>query len=232
MALAATQLNHQQGRADVPRIAFNTPWLFPIALGATAMCLLDPASGGRRRALVRDKAVRAARSSREGLAAAGRDMSNRLGGARARLRSHADERVDDETLVARVRSSLGRVVSHPRALDVSARDGRVTISGPILEREASRARRAAAKTRGVRGVDDRLDRHATAAGVPALQGGSPRPSALRAIGRPAAWSPTTRTLVIAAAAGVAVTLGVRLLAGEDSPGEAAMIEEETWVLVE
>ena len=40
------------------------------------------------------------------------------------------EEVSDEVLTARVRSKLGRAVSHPHAIQVMAKDGHVSLAGP------------------------------------------------------------------------------------------------------
>ena len=69
------------------------------------------------------------------------------------------EPVDDDQLIARVRSKLGRVVSHPHAIDAAARDGHVALSGGILEQEATPLIAAVSSVRGVSSVDDHFERH-------------------------------------------------------------------------
>jgi osmotically-inducible protein OsmY len=72
----------------------------------------------------------------------------------------------------RIRAELARVVSHPRAIEVSVlHEGCVSLSGPILSSEADAALAAVAGMRGVATVEDNLERHDSAEGVPALQGG-------------------------------------------------------------
>jgi hypothetical protein len=53
------------------------------ALGVLAMFLMDPDRGTRRRALVRDKMVSAAISTRKALDAQSRDLANRAKGVAA-----------------------------------------------------------------------------------------------------------------------------------------------------
>jgi hypothetical protein len=119
--------------------------------------------------------------------------------------SHDD--VDPLKLAARVRAELGRLVSHPRAVDVSAKDdGCIVLSGPILAGEADRTLAAVASVRGVCGVEDRLERHETADGVPALQGGSPRLRARSALLRDS-WSPTTKLMVCLSGTALAAGVG-------------------------
>jgi osmotically-inducible protein OsmY len=73
---------------------------------------------------------------------------------------------------SRVRAELARVVSHPRAIEVTIiHEGCVSLGGPILSSEADAALAAVARVRGVATVEDNLERHESAEGVPALQGG-------------------------------------------------------------
>jgi hypothetical protein len=51
-----------------------------IGLGAALMYFLDPQGGGRRRALVRDKAIKFNRQTRETLEGKAKDISNRTKG--------------------------------------------------------------------------------------------------------------------------------------------------------
>jgi CBS domain-containing protein len=73
----------------------------------------------------------------------------------------------------RVRASLGRVCSHPSALDVEAEGGRVTLTGPILEHEYERVIRAALGVRGVRRIESFLERHIHPERVPGLRPSPP-----------------------------------------------------------
>jgi len=190
-----------------------------VAIGAGTMFLLDPDCGGRRRALIRDKAARAANKTADGLDALTRDVANRTRGASANLRGRfSDEGVDDGKLIGRVRAELGRVVSHPRAIDVSVlHQGCVCLTGPILTSEADDALAAIAVVRGVSAVEDNLERHDSAEGVPALQGGRMRTGRRMGLLQNS-WSPTTRLMV--ALTGTAVAAGVTY-AMRGSASEAA-----------
>src|SRR5262245_20541144 len=87
-------------------------------VGAGAMYMLDPDRGRRRRALLRDK-VQSSVASLEHLArVAARDVGHRIDGwqARARRRLEVNGVPDDLVLIERVRSAMGRVVSHPHAV--------------------------------------------------------------------------------------------------------------------
>lgn len=141
-----------------------------MALGAGLMFMLDPSTGRRRRAMTRDKAAKLARRTAERTHALAQRASDRAKGLAAEARAMDDEWVDDQTLVARVRSELGRVVSHPGSIHVDAVDGCVTMRGPVFTWEAEAALLAAENTRGVCGVDDQLTRHEQPGTVPGLQG--------------------------------------------------------------
>jgi gas vesicle protein len=169
--------------------------LLGIGIGSAVAFILDPNGGARRRALVRDKMTSATRKTREGLDATARDLSNRVRGVAAEVRGSVwSDRADDQTLEERVRAKLGRVCSHPRAITVEAHDGAVTLRGPILAREVERVLDTAAGVRGVRNVNDELDSHESADGIPALQGeGRVADDDVT----PRQWAPATRALVSA-----------------------------------
>src|ERR671914_2548723 len=116
------------------RTVMNPIFFGGAAIGLALMYFLDPNSGRRRRARTRDKVVHAARLVNEGAKVTARDTVHRAQGAWAeakRLFNH-EENIDDETLIGRVRAALGRVVSHPHAIEVAASGGHVTLLGPIL----------------------------------------------------------------------------------------------------
>jgi hypothetical protein len=170
----------------------TTDVLLGAALGCAATLLLDPNSGGRRRALMRDKMTRATRRSREGLDAAARDISNRAAGIAATVRQRGNGSVSDDTIIERVRARLGRVCSHPHAIDVYSSGGTVTLRGPILTSEIPKVLKAAGSARGVREVINELEPHISAEGIPSLQGEG-RVAAWDLA--PRRWSPATKTLV-------------------------------------
>ena len=138
-----------------------------VAVGSRVMYLFDPVSGKRRRMWLRDKAVHARSVCSRALDKALRDLGNRAGGflaqAWASLRHQA---VPDEVLGERVRAKLGRVASHPNSIEVIASHGRVTLTGPILEREAERVVGQLYSVRGVRYVENKLEVHKEAGDCP------------------------------------------------------------------
>jgi uncharacterized membrane protein/osmotically-inducible protein OsmY len=171
-----------------------------LAIGATAMYAFDPVQGKTRRAKARDRATRAMSGMRSGLDAARRDFDNRLSGWRARNNRPSGASADDFALQARIRSQLGRLVTHAHAVQVSVVQGRVVISGPILAAEESELRAAIAATPGVSEVVSRLEVHATPGNIPALQG-------LQRNG-PRYWGPAQR-LAVGSAGGALMLSGLR-----------------------
>ena len=143
-----------------------------ITLGAGAVYFLDPDLGRRRRALFRDKLQRLARRARQDLDIAARDLSNRARGAVAKLEAYIehDGNAPDGLLVARVRSRLGRAVSHPRSIAVEAHEGRIILSGPVLSEEEGDLIASVWRVPGVKDVESHLDVHDEAGDVPGLQG--------------------------------------------------------------
>src|SRR5687768_6512180 len=140
-----------------------------LLVGLGVAYLLDPDRGARRRALVRDKAVRAGHKLADGVEARASDLRNRTKGAAAELRSRfKGDDADDEILHERVRSAIGRVVSHPGAILVNVGEGTVTLQGQVLESELDSLLRAAEGVRGVAQVVNELEVHPQAGSVPEI----------------------------------------------------------------
>lgn len=213
-------------------------------LGAGCMYLMDPDRGRVRRARLRDKSGSVCRQVRLSADRVQVDLANRAHGLVARAKSVVQpEAVDDDQLVARVRAKLGRLVSHPHAIDVIAQQGRITVSGDVLEKEAERLLSDVGTIHGVSSVCDHLLRHRAAGNVSSLQGGSgralPKPEFLRRD-----WTPALRMLagVVGGSMGVyglvsskravkAVVLpfGIGLLASGITNGrEVVRNNENTW----
>ncbi len=157
----------------------STDLVTGMILGAGLMYLLDPDRGRRRRALLRDQLVSGMHKVEdlgEDVAAASRDVQNRARGvvaeAQSRLRS---EEVDDSVLEARVRSEMGHAVSNPSAIHVTARDGRITLTGPILAQEVDSLLSTVRSVRGVSEVENRLDVHERPGNISGLQGTPSQP---------------------------------------------------------
>ncbi len=142
-----------------------------VALGAGLMYLLDPVAGRRRRAMIRDKAVSTLYDAEDLLEGGVEDLANRARGAAAEAISAVrKDPISDQTLHDRIRAMMGRIVSHPRAIEVCVDCGRVTLSGAIFSDEAPKLIYAVSGMRGVNGVENLLEKHGVPTDHPALQG--------------------------------------------------------------
>jgi hypothetical protein len=173
-------------------------------LGAGLMYALDPQLGNRRRARARDKLSKAAHRTGRVVGATSRDVANRATGLAASLQSRFFESdAPDEVIEARVRARLGRLSSHPGAVEITVRDGAITLRGPAFRSELAGIVRGVSSVRGVTRVDNRLEAHDVGEHVPALQG---RPA--RIVSPIAyAWPPALKSLVGAGGAAL-TTLGL------------------------
>lgn len=149
------------------------------AAGALAMYFLDPQLGRRRRMQVRDRSVALVHDAGDFARARTRRAGDRLRGLTHALRPTRAPH-DDRTLHERIRSKLGRAVSHPGAVHVEVQDGRVQLSGHILADELDRLLALVSSLKGVGEVDNQLEVHDEPGNIPALQG---RPRARRLNGR-------------------------------------------------
>jgi osmotically-inducible protein OsmY len=134
-------------------------------LGAGMMYVLDPRLGRRRRALVRDKAQAYWRRMGKFISQTARDARQRTYGliAETRTQLRGADVPEDTVLVARVRAQIGHVVSQAGTVDVTAHQGRVTLSGSIAAHEVEKLLSAVASVAGVTAVINRLEvSHATA----------------------------------------------------------------------
>ncbi len=126
-------------------------------VGATAMWLLDPDQGSRRRARLRQQAERGVRSAQHSVDVSIRDLGRRAQGLAAEARAlMSTEAVGPETLAARVRARIGHVVGNPRAVQVRAADGMITLTGSVAAHEIDALFRTVAATPGVLGVENDL----------------------------------------------------------------------------
>ena len=136
------------------------PYLIASGIGAAAMYFFDPSRGRRRRRLMADKVNHAAHVAAETAAATRRDLANRARGLVASARRpFISTSTDDSVIRERVRAELGHVVSHPRSVEVHVEEGRVALTGSVLEDEAADLVSHVAKVRGVVDVADNLVRH-------------------------------------------------------------------------
>ncbi len=131
-------------------------WIGGIALGALAMYIADPSQGRRRRALLQDKVTHVTHSTSKLMDQALHDARNRWSGVQSsamRLLSPRQAKpIDDHVLEARVRSRLGRAMSHLQDIEVHAHQGRVTLSGNLDSEEQEKMLSLVAAIPGVEAV--------------------------------------------------------------------------------
>lgn len=132
--------------------------LSTIGLGAGLMYLFDPEKGRSRRSLTFDKLRKTGRQGSRKITATGRDLGHRAKGLAATGKQRFEkEQVPDGRLVERVRAEMGHHVSNAHALTVSAMNGRITLSGPVLQSEVDELLSAVSSVPGVREVESRLE---------------------------------------------------------------------------
>jgi CBS domain-containing protein len=173
-----------------------------LGIGAGIMYLFDPNRGRTRRAQVRDKARSLYTTSGDAMTRTREDLRNRAKGVVSSTKTWwQHEPVDDSKLEARVRSKMGRYVSHPHAIQVSARNGHVILEGSILANEVPKLLKCVRGIQGVGSVENRLHVETMGTANPNLQGDIPRPGE-----RPELlqknWSPTTRAMASAVGGGM------------------------------
>jgi len=165
-----------------------------IGIGAAVMYMLDPDRGKRRRGLVRDKLASAAKKTPRAIGVTARDFSNRARGLASEAGSlFSSKEVADEVLVQSVRSKMGRLVSHPHAIQVAVNQGHVTLSGPILAHEVDDLLLTVSKVTGVTDINNQLEAYEQAGNLSSLQGEGTRPG-YRFELMQENWSPTARVL--------------------------------------
>lgn len=132
--------------------------LLGVALGAGLTYFLDRDTGSRRRALARDKVVRAGHELEEAAVANARHARNRAAGLLHEARAGLTERhVDDRIVEERVRSEIGRKVAGSPDLDIVAQNGRVTLSGSVPADSVQDVVRVVKSVRGVNAVENQLN---------------------------------------------------------------------------
>lgn len=156
-------------------------------LGAGLMFIFDPDRGRRRRAISRDKIRHLQSKSGEMLEKATHDLRNRALGIVAETSAALRiEQITDDQLIARVRSRIGHVTMHPNAIEVTAHDGIVSLSGPVLAREVRTLINCVRGIKGVHSVENNLELHERP-DTPRLQGGTERSGS-------GGWTPAKRLL--------------------------------------
>lgn len=172
-------------------------------VGGLLVYFLDPDTGRRRRALVRDRSTNLLKEADRAIGKASRDLSNRARGAVAEARSLLPLRgVSDEVLVEQVRARIGRVISFPHFIEVSARGGTVMLRGAVLESELDMLISAISSVRHVSYVRNELKTYREPRDIPGLQHGEVR-RRIPAVG----WTPAARLAMGMAGGALALYAG-------------------------
>ena len=126
-----------------------------VGVGALAMYFLDPTSGKSRRSAARNQVARTSRETGQAVSGRAKAMASRAKSLAERSLARFDSTTpSDDVLAQRVRTALGRVISHPRMINIAAQGGVVTLSGTVSEEEAQGL---SATVRSVDGVKDLVD---------------------------------------------------------------------------
>jgi uncharacterized membrane protein len=163
------------------------------------MYFLDPDRGRRRRVIARDRIMSVRNRLGHVIEKGLRDAGNRTKGLAAGIRAGVRGATPavDKTLIARVRSRIGRAVSHPRAIQISAEKGRVILRGHVLREEINNLMNTVKETHGVRQVVNQVEVHDRVENFPALGGG-------RGMAGETPWPPALRLIVGATGGGLTV----------------------------
>ena len=150
--LKESNVEYQTRSRQIPWLT----WMGGITLGAFAMYIADPVQGRRRRALIQDKLTHVRHSTSRLMDQTLHDAHNRWSGVQASalrmLSPRQAKPIDDHVLEARVRSRLGRTMSHMRDVEVHAHQGAVTLSGNLGSDEQEKVLRLVAAIPGVESV--------------------------------------------------------------------------------
>lgn len=134
-----------------------------LAAGALAMYYLDPQMGAQRRAALAVLVAGGLRRQQPGE----RPLARRPRRA-FHLPAKADPQADAE-LRDLIRESFGRMVSHPRALDVSVEDGVVRLSGDVLAKERDGLLLQVREMAGVQRLVNAMTAHDSPASIVSLR---------------------------------------------------------------
>ena len=145
--------------------------------GAGLMYFLDPLTGAKRRAQLKDQAEKlknTATDQADDLSHYAVDKTREV--VHEAASKLATEEVSDETIVSQVRSGIGRYSSHPGSIEVHSNDGHVTLTGHILANEVQALLAAVKSVPGVKNVENQMQAHVQRAKEANVEGGNTTPS--------------------------------------------------------
>src|SRR5690348_5941610 len=171
-------------------------------VGGLMAYFLDPDTGRRRRALVKDRTTNLVKEADRAIGKASRDLSNRARGTVAEARSLLPLRgVSDEVLVEQVRARIGRVVSFPHFVEVSSRGAVSRLRGAALESEIENLLSRVKSIRHVSSVRNELRTYKRSQDLPGIQ-----QAATKRRGAAPGWTPAAR-LAMGVGGGALALLG-------------------------
>jgi uncharacterized membrane protein len=130
------------------------------AAGSAAIYFLDQKRGYARRTAFAAQAKRLGTEVTEGAVKCASDSWQHLAGtARRAWSKFGSAWPEDRVLAERIRSRMGRIVSHPNKIHVVSDDGVVTLWGPASDDESRRLAHVAHTMPGVREVINHLEIH-------------------------------------------------------------------------
>jgi len=129
-----------------------------LVIGGGATYLLDQQQGNRRRAVAKNKAWSAVRRSGVLAGKTIRHLRNRIQGVASGIAHTMTEpgTVSDRKLSDRIRSTIGRSIPSPHAVDIAVHQGRVTLRGVLKPHETGALLEAIERIPGVRSVDNQV----------------------------------------------------------------------------
>lgn len=135
-------------------------FLAGLGAGVALTYYLDQRLGTRRRGITHDRALSLVSHTKSLTMKRLRHVRNQIVGAVSHVANlvRPDEETTDEVLKARVRATLGRVLEHPRKLEVDARAGAIILSGVLRTGEVDTVLSAIRAVRGVASVEDKTSR--------------------------------------------------------------------------
>jgi hypothetical protein len=146
---------HERSASNLLTTVRNVALAF--AAGALVMYLLDPNTGRRRRALIRDRGVSMGHGAERYLRGKTRRAADRMKGAAARTRATLFAKpVDDDVLRDRIRARLGHLVNRPHDVEVHVLDGCVRLKGTVADEDFQTLLRAVLSIRGVQHLESLL----------------------------------------------------------------------------
>ena len=131
-----------------------------ITIGATLMYLLDPTSGKRRRAAIRDRLPNARLKTKDTVEKAAKTLKGRASGLAAEANAAlSGEPISDHELIARIRAQIERAVNDISHITIAAHEGNIILSGTIDPLQIPKIVESVQSTRGVNNIENRLNAH-------------------------------------------------------------------------